>query len=377
MAKVDYGAVALIPVGDYSASRQYHANELVGYQGSSYIALQNPPVGTLPTNTTYFMLHTEGTSIATPSTPGTVKPDGTSTVVDGTGTMSVKPSLVQAIQDTAEAASKIGNVPAGKTLQSQLNAATRSIAQNTTDIAKVTLSYIQSTRVPMENLGTAVTAEQLSYIKNGEGYQLGLGSYWDDQAQGIVWRIWDFDKFYNTGDVALKTRNACVLPDANLIHADGSAHYMNDTDTTAGGYNATKYRSTYRPQCRTKFANFFGSTHIITYRELLSNVVSSGAASGWSWYDCDVELPTEEMIYGHGVWGTSTIVGQGGYNVGNSWGRLALSLLKPEFVCNRENYWLRNVVSASDFAVVNDNCHAGYFPASDPAVGFRPFALIS
>lgn len=124
MAKVDYGAVALIPVGDYSASRQYHANELVGYQGSSYIALQNPPVGTLPTNTTYFMLHTEGTSIATASTPGTVKPDGTSTVVDGTGAMSVKPSLVQAIQDTAESAaesaSKIGNVPAGKTLQAQI-----------------------------------------------------------------------------------------------------------------------------------------------------------------------------------------------------------------------------------------------------------------
>jgi hypothetical protein len=125
MAKIDYGAVALIPVGDYSASRQYHANELVGYQGSSYIALQNPPVGTLPTNTTYFMLHTAGTSIATASTPGTVKPDGTSTVVDATGAMSVKPSLVQAIQDTAESAaesaSKIGNVPTGKTLQAQID----------------------------------------------------------------------------------------------------------------------------------------------------------------------------------------------------------------------------------------------------------------
>ena len=125
MAKVDYGAVALIPVGEYSASRQYHANELVGYQGSSYIALQNPPVGTLPTNTTYFMLHTEGTSIATASTPGTVKPDGTSTVVDASGAMSVKPSIVQTIQGTAEIAAdtaeKVGAVPTGKTLQSQVD----------------------------------------------------------------------------------------------------------------------------------------------------------------------------------------------------------------------------------------------------------------
>lgn len=244
-------------------------------------------------------------------------------------------------------------------------------------LAKLALSFFQSTRVPMENLGTAVTAEQLSYIENGEGYQLGLGSYWDDQAQGIVWRIWDFDKFYNTGDTALKTRNACVLPDANLIHADGSTHYMNDTDTTENGYNGTKYRSTYRSQCRTKFANFFGSAHIITHRELLSNAVSSGAASGWSWYDCDVELPSEEMMYGHGVWGTSTIGGQGGHNVGNSWGRLALSLLKPEFVCNRENYWLRNVVSASYFAHVDAYGSAVCNYASIASVGFRPFALIS
>ncbi len=145
MAKVDYGAVALIPVGDYSASRQYHANELVGYQGSSYIALQNPPVGTLPTNTTYFMLHTEGTSIATASTPGTVKPDGTSTVVDGTGAMSVKPSILQTIQDTAESASKIGNVPTGETLQSQLNAAAQSIVQNTTDITQLKTDVAQNT----------------------------------------------------------------------------------------------------------------------------------------------------------------------------------------------------------------------------------------
>lgn len=244
-------------------------------------------------------------------------------------------------------------------------------------VNEVLAKVIQSTRVPMENLGTAVTAEQLSYIKNGEGYQLGLGSYWDDQAQGIVWRIWDFDKFYNTGDTALKTRNACVLPDANLIHADGSTHYMNDTDTTENGYNGTKYRSTYRSQCRTKFANFFGSAHIVTHRELLSNAVSNGAASGFSWYDCDVELPPEEMMLGHGVWGTSTIGGQGGHNVGNSWGRLALSLLKPEFVCNRENYWLRNVVSASRFANVYADGAADCHHASDASVGFRPFALIS
>ena len=125
MAKVDYGAVALIPVGAYDASRQYHANELVGYQGSSYVVLQQPPIGTLPTNTMYFMLHTAGTSVATANTPGTVKPDGTTTVVDGNGTLSVKPSVIQTIQDTAttatNTAAKVGTVPSGKTVQSEID----------------------------------------------------------------------------------------------------------------------------------------------------------------------------------------------------------------------------------------------------------------
>lgn len=44
-----------------------------------------------------------------------------------------------------------------------------------------------------EKLGSTFTAEQLAYIQNNEGYQLGLGSYWTDEAQGITWRNLDFN----------------------------------------------------------------------------------------------------------------------------------------------------------------------------------------
>jgi hypothetical protein len=193
MAKVDYGAVALIPVGDYSASRQYHANELVGYQGSSYIALQNPPVGTLPTNTTYFMLHTEGTSIATASTPGTVKPDGTSTVVDGTGAMSVKPSILQTIQDTAESASKIGNVPTGETLQAQIDGLEPRVSSseqaltvnllnpNLKDLSDLGLTVVKNSNITYTITGTYTGSERKIFslgtpdranLENGKTYRL-------------------------------------------------------------------------------------------------------------------------------------------------------------------------------------------------------------
>lgn len=180
MAKVDYGAVALIPVGDYSASRQYHANELVGYQGSSYIALQNPPVGTLPTNTTYFMLHTEGTSIATASTPGTVKPDGTSTVVDASGAMSVKPSLVQAIQDTAESAaesaSKIGNVPTGKTLQAQIDGLEPRVSSSEQALTVNLLNPILSSG----------TSSGLTYVKNNDNSYTISGTNTSENVKNLI-----------------------------------------------------------------------------------------------------------------------------------------------------------------------------------------------
>ena len=61
--KVDYGPVALIPKGDFDSTRQYHKNEVVSYQGSSYIVKEdNPPIGTLPTNSVYFQVSAHGTS---------------------------------------------------------------------------------------------------------------------------------------------------------------------------------------------------------------------------------------------------------------------------------------------------------------------------
>ena len=194
MAKVDYGAVALIPVGEYSASRQYHANELVGYQGSSYIALQNPPVGTLPTNTTYFMLHTEGTSIATDSTPGTVKPDGTSTVVDASGAMSVKPSIVQTIQNTAETAedtaAKVGAVPTGKTLQSQVD-----------DLEPRVSSSEQALTVNLLSLSTSEPSRVrngLTVVNNGDGTYTMNGTATDDT-------------YFNLNATPFRTAKACKL----------------------------------------------------------------------------------------------------------------------------------------------------------------------
>jgi len=54
----DLGKVAYLSKGAYSSSTQYEKNDVVTYEGSSYVSLQNTK-GNAPTNTTYWQLIAE------------------------------------------------------------------------------------------------------------------------------------------------------------------------------------------------------------------------------------------------------------------------------------------------------------------------------
>lgn len=229
-----------------------------------------------------------------------------------------------------------------------------------------------------KNLGTSFTSEQATKLANGDLTDFWNGDYWTDSSQGIIWRIVDNTGIARRrGDTNFDKPSLIIMPDGNLIKGDGSTtHLMNDTDTTANGYAGTKYRSTYRSQCKTKIANFFGSSHIAAHRELLSTGVTSGKASSWAWTDCDVELASEFNIYGAPVWSNYTD-GGAGYNVGSQWGQFRLFALAPYMAISRsENYWLRDVVSSSRFAYVGYLGYADYNGASLTRVGLRPLFIL-
>ena len=57
---------SLRPRGEWSASAAYAYLDLVSYQGSSYVALKAVPAGTLPTDTSYWMLSAEKGEPGTP-----------------------------------------------------------------------------------------------------------------------------------------------------------------------------------------------------------------------------------------------------------------------------------------------------------------------
>ena len=230
-------------------------------------------------------------------------------------------------------------------------------------------------------LGTSVTEEQWQAIKSGSFDDMFIGDYWE--IDGVKWRIAAFDYHLNRGpDADITTRHHLVIvPDSNLLAANGSTtKYMQTSNDTSGGYKGSGYYSgtnkdgttnSAKSQCTTKINNAFGAGHILTHKELITNAVTDGKASGWGWEDCTVECMSETMVYGTQAWAAN------GYEVASEMTQLPLFFFKPEHITNRAGWWLRSVTSASTFAFVADGGDASAGHASYAWVGVRPAFAIS
>lgn len=213
-------------------------------------------------------------------------------------------------------------------------------------------------------LGTSVTEAQYAAISAGTFDDLYIGDYWT--IGGVNYRIAAFDYYLNSGDTACTAHHVVLVPDTCLYNAA-----MNSTNTTAGGYVGSKMYTTGLADAKTTINNAFGSAHILTHRQYLCNAVSNGKPSGGSWYDSNVELMTEQNVYGGKVFG----VGNDGstvpalYTVDKS--QYPLFAFRPDLIFNRTSFWLRDVVSAANFARF-DIYGGAYYGYTSEAFGVRP-----
>ena len=215
-----------------------------------------------------------------------------------------------------------------------------------------------------KNLGTALTAAQSAAIRDGSFKDLYIGDYWT--INGTVYRIADFDYFLRSGDTECTTHHAIIVPDVNM-----DTQKMNDSNVTTGAYAGSKMYTTNMATAKAKIKADFGSAHILAHREYLANAVANGKQSAGAWYDSEIELMTEQMVYGGSVFAPvsdgSTIPAN--FTIGCK--QLNLFRYRPDLVSNRQNYWLRDVVSAAGFARVTDYGYCAYAVASN-AIGVRP-----
>ena len=212
-----------------------------------------------------------------------------------------------------------------------------------------------------KNLGTSVTAEQYAAISSGKFTDLYIGDYW--VIKGVTYRIAAFDYYYNCGDTNFTKHHAVIVPDTSLYKAQ-----MNTSNVTTGGYTGSAMYKSNLAQAKTTIKAAFGSAHVLTKRELLTNAVNGNTPSGWAWFDSDVELMNEVQVYGSVAWGAHD---GNGYNVASGDGQFPLFMFDRTKLHNREDYWLRDVSSATNFSVVNLNGRA-YGGSASGSRGVRP-----
>lgn len=218
-----------------------------------------------------------------------------------------------------------------------------------------------------KSLGSSVTAAQKAAIANGSFEDLYVGDYWT--IGGINWRIVDINYWLCCGDTDFTTPHLVIMPDTNLYSAQ-----MNETNITSGGYVGSLMYTTNLETAKTTIADAFGDM-VLTHREYLTNAVTNGYPSAGAWYDSEVELPNEIMMYGSHVFAPA---GDGSfvptrYTVNKA--QLALFKLVPKFIHNRQWFWLRDVVSAAYFALVTYGGGTSYHVASN-SYGVRPVFAI-
>lgn len=230
-----------------------------------------------------------------------------------------------------------------------------------------------------QSLG-ALSSTHIANIQNGTFHDMFIGDYFTVNDSNYV--IADINYKKGHGDttplgnhLVLMPQNWSKTPTQTLAPDGKTTNYMNDTDTTAGGFAGSKLYKTYLPQIQQKLEADFGN-HLLNFREIIStHVDDSGAPDQAEWRDTKVMIPCETMVYGtmvngnnkKGLW----------YNVGDDASQLALMRLNSEERnFHRQIIWLRDIHSALEFADADLNGSASWSVASSPWAGVRAFFLI-
>lgn len=229
-----------------------------------------------------------------------------------------------------------------------------------------------------KSLGSTVTTAQYAAIKAGTFDDLYIGDYWT--IGGVNYRIAAFDYYLNSGDTSCTTHHVVIVPDTCLynaqMHNTSSGGYEGGAaNTTAGGYVGSDMYKSNLEQAKTTIKSAF-SGHVLKHRIYLTNAVANGRASGGAWCDSEVDLMCEQMVYGSGIFSPVSDGSNVPANYRVEKSQLPLFQHEPSRICNRNNWWLRDVITASNFATVDAGGNASYDGASHSR-GVRPAFCIS
>lgn len=213
-------------------------------------------------------------------------------------------------------------------------------------------------------------------IATGTFDDVFIGDYIIGKVSKRKYLVADINYRLNMGDAECKTPHILMIPERIM----GTAK-MNDTNITTGAYVGSKMYTEYLTPFKAVIQNDFEISHIVQHKNLLANAVTNGYESAGGWFDSTIELMNEIMVYGGNIFHNIQNGANLPYNYTIDKQQLSLFKLRPDLTVARNDagerywYWLRDVVSASNFAGVTHFGPANYGGASF-ANGVRPAFLI-
>ena len=203
-----------------------------------------------------------------------------------------------------------------------------------------------------------------------------IGDYIIGKVSKRKYLVADINYRLNMGDTECTTPHILMVPEKIM----GTAK-MNDTNITTEAYVGSKMYTEYLAPFKAVIQNDFETSHIVQHRNLFANAVTNGYESAGGWFDSTIELMNEIMVYGSNIFHNIQNGANLAYNYTMDKQQLSLFRLKPALTVARNDagerywYWLRDVVSASNFAHVGSDGGA-YSGNASYAGGVRPAFLI-
>jgi len=215
----------------------------------------------------------------------------------------------------------------------------------------------------------------------------------DYGTEKVRWLVAGINYFKHRTDVDITTNHIVLVAEDCFV----DRQKMNSSNTTTGGYASSSMYMSILPKYDTAIENAFGSSHVLSYHQLLTTSINTtapsmagnnltGCSNNWAWatgsgsnpHVTKLNLMSEPQLFGAKINSSSF------YDIGINNSQFPLFAQLPELIsCGRGfnainerriYYWLSSVASTSSFATCTIHCYATNNSAFDN-YGVRPYFL--
>ena len=228
--------------------------------------------------------------------------------------------------------------------------------------------FVHNVPYKARNLGSAITENQLTEIRNGTFRGINVGDYW--HINNNYWRVADIDYFYHSGTPQFASHHVVIVPQDVLYKAQ-----MNSSVVDNLCYVNSELFADLETTALPIIEAAFGAENILEHPIYMPSACVDGENTESTQYTLKVNLMNEYMVFGNKK-GKSTRY-DGNALSQFSLFRYAKRYIKSWYSGNGVRWWLSDMYDTTLFSSVNwPTRSVSYTPATTTAAYVRPYFCI-